>query len=673
MPHEPTYEFTIHYHVRVPVRDGLELSATLWLPVPTAPGETFPAILEMIPYRKDDWRYQGDHARMQYWAERGFAGCRLDIRGTGSSPGIAIDEYPVAETQDGYDTVEWLAAQEWCNGSVGVWGISYGGFTSIQVAALQPPHLKAIIPMYATDDRYTDDVHYIGGCMAASEFAQYAVSQVGMNAMPPSIRHAGDDWAEQWKARLEQTRPWLLEWLKHQTDGPYWRSGSLAPDYERITCAIFHIGGWMDGYTDPVLRMQEKCTNAARKFLLGNWVHLFPDTGYPGPNVDWLHETVRFFDYWLKGIGNGVMDDPPVTYFRREYTPPEAFPAKFNGEWQSARAYPLPGTEAFTFYLGDQTLSVKQPATAGEDHYQHRPTHGTHAALCWGGGGEPNGLARDLRPDEALIPTYTSDPLDAPLDVMGFPQAILHLSVTAPIATVVVRLTDVAPDGTSYLVSTAMLNLTHRNSHAHPEPLTPDEVYEVRVQFQATGYRWLEGHRIRLSIASGSWPIVFPSPYACDNTLYFGPDALSRVVLPVVPPSQDVPTHEFKTTPADLTYVGGGTTEPAVWQIVEDVIKQTVTVKIYDGDTSILPDGITLFTAENIELTAHQTDPARAQLFNEVVYRLTESGYETDIRASGSIRATRDHFHVDVQLHVDLNGHEFFHKSWLETIPRSLV
>jgi hypothetical protein len=134
-----------------------------------------------------------------------------------------------------------------------------------------------------------------------------------------------------------------------------------------------------------------------------------------------------------------------------------------------------------------------------------------------------------------------------------------------------------------------------------------------------------------------------------------------------------VPPQEFKTTSADLTYVGGGTTEPAVWQIVEDVIAQTVTVKIYDGDTSILPDGTTLFTAENIALTAHETDPAQAQLFNEVVYRLTESGYETDIRASGSIRATRDHFHADVQLHIDLNDHEFFHKSWLETIPRNLV
>src|SRR5262245_37258950 len=199
MPH--LYDVKVTHDVRIPVRDGLELSANLWMPVTKQKGEKFPAILEMIPYRKDDWRYIADHQRMHYFASHGLVGCRLDIRGTGSSPGVAMDEYTPAETQDGFDAVEWLAAQDWCSGNIGMWGISYGGFTSIQVAMLRPPHLKAIVPVYATDDRYTDDVHYIGGLMVASEFAQYSVSQVGMNAMPPPQTPA---WAYQWKVRLEQ-------------------------------------------------------------------------------------------------------------------------------------------------------------------------------------------------------------------------------------------------------------------------------------------------------------------------------------------------------------------------------------------------------------------------------------------------------------------------------------
>jgi|HigsolmetaAR201D_1030396.scaffolds.fasta_scaffold10820_2 putative CocE/NonD family hydrolase len=697
MNHSDLYAVEVRYDVRIPVRDGLELSAHLFLPVARTPDERFPAILEMIPYRKDDWRFCSDVQRMTYFAERGYVGCRLDIRGTGSSPGIARDEYTPEETQDGYDAVEWLAAQPWCNGNVGMWGISYGGFTSIQVAMLRPPSLKAIIPMYATDDRYTDDVHYNGGCLTASELSQYAVSMVAMNAMPPMIEYRGESWASEWKQRLEQT-PWLIEWLRHQTDGPYWRSGSLAPNYESIECAIFHIGGWADGYTNPVLRMQERCVNAPRKALIGPWVHSLPDSAYPGPNIDYLHEMVRFFDYWLKGIDNGVMDEPPLTIYRQEYTPPEAFPAHVNGAWHSEAAYPIPRTVFREWRLGNGTLrelegstaasqgqnSGQQAATSvqgssqadesGVDVYKHRPTHGTRASLCWGAGSEPNGLARDLRLDEAMIPVYTSEPLSEPLDVIGFPEAVLYLSSSAPVAHVVVRLNDVAPDGTSAPVSVGILNLTHRNSHEHPEPLTPGEVYEIRVQLKATGYRFLPGHRIRLSVASAYWPAIWPSPYPAENAIHRGPVTPSRLVLPTVPPDPNVPTPPtFKTTPAELISIGSGSDEKPVWRITEDVIEGSTTVEIYGGDTTVLPDGRTFFNSERLVLTAFERDPAHVHFYNTVDYRLTEHHNETAIRSSGTIRSTASHFHIDIELLVTLNGNMFFHKSWLESIPRHLL
>src|SRR5262245_15404712 len=369
MSDEAPYAVGVRYNVRIPVRDGLELSANLFMPVARAADERFPAILEMIPYRKDDWRYCFDHQLMTYFAQRGYVGCRLDVRGTGSSPGLARDEYTPEETQDGYDAVEWLAAQPWCNGNVGMWGISYGGFTAIQVAMLRPPALRAIVPVYATDDRYTDDVHYNGGCLTASELAQYALSMVAMNAMPPHSEYARGDWAARWKERLEQP-PWLIEWLRRQTDGRYSRNGSLAPEYERIACAIFQIGGWADGYTNAVLRIQEKCVNAPRKTLIGPWVHSLPDSAYPGPNLDYLHEMARFFDHWLKGAQNGVMDEPALTFYRQEYTPPEAFPARMNGAWHSEAAYPIARTESRTLYLGAGVLGphppAPSPAAAGE-------------------------------------------------------------------------------------------------------------------------------------------------------------------------------------------------------------------------------------------------------------------------------------------------------------------
>ena len=325
---QPDHDPDVAWDVRIPVRDGLELSANLWRPLPNAgaPDERFPAILEMIPYGKDTWRRNWDTAFGEWLAARGFALCRLDVRGTGSSPGVALDEYTEAETLDGFDAVEWLAAQPWCNGNVGMWGISYGGFTAIQVAKLRPPHLRAIVPMYATDDRYRDDVHVHGGCLTASEKSQYAVSQLGMNAMPPRPSFRGAGWRDEWRERLEQTPPWLFAWVREQLDGPYWRRGSLAPDYEAIECAVFQIAGWTDAYVDPAFRIQERCVNAARRTLVGNWVHSFPDDAYPGPNLDWMHEFVRFFDRYLNDVDNGWEHEPALTWFEREWAAARAVP-----------------------------------------------------------------------------------------------------------------------------------------------------------------------------------------------------------------------------------------------------------------------------------------------------------------------------------------------------------
>ena len=398
---QPRYGHEVRWDVRVPVRDGLELSANLWLPRPAthAPGERFPVILEMIPYGKDNWRRNADVARGEWLATRGFALCRLDVRGTGSSPGVAVDEYTEAETLDGYDAVEWLAAQPWCNGNVGMWGISWGGFTAIQVAKLRPPHLRAILPMYATDDRYRDDVHIRGGCVTASEKCQYAVSQLGMNAMPPLPAFRGDAWRDEWRARLEQTPPWLFAWIREQADGPYWRRGSLAPDYEALDCAVFQVAGWNDTYVDAAFRIQERCVNAPRRTVVGNWVHSFPDDAYPGPNLDWLHEMVRFFDRYLKGVDNGWEREPAVTWFEHDWAEPEAFPAAWPGRWRAAAALPVPGTVPLELDLardtitGEGTLSARpwrrepdRDTDAGEtvDTLRHRATAGTARSALLG-------------------------------------------------------------------------------------------------------------------------------------------------------------------------------------------------------------------------------------------------------------------------------------------------
>jgi putative CocE/NonD family hydrolase len=683
---EPRFEVETRLGMIVVARDGIELSANLWLPIggEAAPDITFPAILEMIPYGKDSWRRNADTARGIYFARRGYAFCRLDVRGTGSSRGIATDEYSAAETQDGYDAVEWLAAQPWCTGAVGMWGISYGGFTSIQVAKLRPPHLKAIVPVMATDDRYACDVHYIGGCVTASELSQYAVSQVAMNAMPPDPALWDDSWRNDWLRRLEATPPWLFEWLRQQHDGPYWRQGSLAPDYAAVDAAILNIGGWMDAYVDAAFRMQARC-RAPSRTLVGNWVHGLPSSATPGPNLDELHEMVRFFDRWLRQVPNGADGEPPVVWFEREFADPEPFPVELPGRWRAATAYPHPGTTLQSWRLagGDTPLlgrlltpGHENDGQSGYDVFPHRPTLGTRAALSWGAGESPNGLGRDLRPDESLGPTFTSTPLEAPLEILGVPEVSLLIEVSAPVATVVVRLTDVAPDGTSAQVSGGILNLTHRRSDTEPEPMTPGVAERINVELRPAGYRFLAGHRVRVSVASGAWPVIWPSPHPATLRVHHGTDA-SVLQLPVIPPAGsrgDVPVPTFKTTPADLPPVGGdGSSDLPVWRISDDVIAGTVTVAIHDGGEDVLDDGRRLYAAETIELTANDSNPAVASLDADVVYRWQELDFETEIRARSRQTSTLEAFDLTVDLEVDLDGESFFRRSWHESIPRRLV
>ncbi|HET9756242.1 MAG TPA: CocE/NonD family hydrolase [Candidatus Limnocylindrales bacterium] len=698
---EPRFDVAVDWDARIAVRDGVELSANIWRPSPR-PGEgagdalgaddgRFPAILEMIPYGKDNWRRAADVTRGEWFAARGFALCRVDVRGTGSSGGVALDEYTADETRDGYDAVEWLASQPWCSGSVGMWGISYGGFTSIQVAALRPPHLRAIVPVMATDDRYLDDIHYRGGCVTVSELSQYAVSQVAMNAMPPDASFRGAGWRYEWRARLDATPPWLFAWLQHQADGPYWRQGSLAPAYDAIESAIFNIGGWHDSYVDPAFRMQALCPVPSHT-LVGNWVHSWPHAASPGPNLDELHEIARFFDRHLNGVDNGWDDEPSIVWFEHEYAEPEPFPASLPGRWRAAPAYPHPDMATRAWRFGAGVLSETGDEEPGVDNFRHRPTTGTRGPLSWGAGGSPNGLARDLRPDEAAGPTYTSEPLDQALEVLGVPVIVVHVEVDAPVATLSVRLSDVAPDGTSALVSAGVLNLTHRRSHDAPLALQPDMVEEVRIPLRTAGYRWQVGHRLRVSIASSLWPVLWPSPYPATFAVHRGGSTPSRLELPVIPPAGgagEAPVPAFRGEPPELRWPvaeaadgrGPAVTDPPGWRIEEDVPAGSVTVRIHDGGEVIVPDGRRLYAAETLTMTAWDGDPARAELDADVVYRWQERDdpdrpealTQIEIRAICRQTSTVSDFELTVRLEVDVDGVRFFERDWHETMPRELV
>jgi hypothetical protein len=436
--------------------------------------------------------------------------------------------------------------------------------------------------------------------------------------------------------------------------------------------------------------MQARAPSASHT-LVGNWVHSWPHSAYPGPNLDELHEIARFFDRHLNGVANGWDDEPAVVWFEHEYALPIPFPASLPGRWRAASAYPHPSTTVRAWAFGDGSLVAGTAVDGGHDTFRHRPTTGTRGPLSWGAGDPPNGLARDLGPDEAAGPTYTSEPLAEELGVLGVPEVVVHVDVDAPVATLSVRLSDVAPDGTSALVSAGVLNLTHRRSHVSPEPMRPGVVEEIRVPLRTAGYRWLPGHRLRVAIASSLWPVLWPSPYATTFRLHRGPATPSRLELPVIPAAGgqgDIAVPAFETDPPALRWPapdaadaeGPARRDPPRWRIEEDVLDGSVTVHFHDGGEDVVPDGRRLYAAETIRMTAWDEDPACAELDAEVVYRWQERDPGRDgqltrieIRAVSSQRSTVSDFDLSVRLEVDVDGERFFDRAWHETIARHLV
>ena len=337
--------------------DGVRLAADLYRPDRDEP---VAALLEALPYRKDDITavYRPEYDRLVN--EGGFVVCRVDVRGTGSSEGDATDEYPVVEQRDLAEVIAWLAGQPWSNGRVGMFGTSYSGFNAIQVACERPPGLGAILAIYATDDRYTDDVHYMGGVLRAVDLVDYCHYMTPMNALPPVPEVFGDGWREEWRRRIGRTEPWLLRWLREQRDGPYWRHGSLRPHYDRITCPTMLVGGWADGYRNNSLRTFAalRCPKA---LLMGPWSHMSTATSLPGPHIDLVPEMIQWFGRWLRDEDNGVDREPPIRVFVRHATRPEPDLAEHEGVWRAEPGWPLERSSTLDLTAagsGDDVLAV---------------------------------------------------------------------------------------------------------------------------------------------------------------------------------------------------------------------------------------------------------------------------------------------------------------------------
>ena len=545
-------------HDTIPMPDGVPLAVTLYLPPDTATTPV-PALLEYLPYRKDDAMLARDHGLYAYMAASGYAGARVDIRGTGRSGGrLPRGEYTEQEQLDAEAVIAWLASQRWCTGAVGMWGISWGGFNAIHVAMRRPPALRAIIAVDASDDLFHDDVHYIDGLLHIDE---YALMIDHLNALPAAPDYPLDE--ETLSTRFD-SEPWLITWLGQQQDGPYWRRGSLRPDYARLTLPAFLIGGWYDGYRDSVPRMLAAAAGPV-KALLGPWNHTFPHNAVPGPAIEWRAEAVRWWDHWLKDVKTGIMSEPPVTIYVQHWHAPDPGLTELPGCWRAETALPPQRTRFEVLYChADGTLAAESGAD-NEVALRYVPSAGLEAGHWWGE------LTVDQRGADAFSLAFNTAPLDADTEILGFPQVELHCgSDTEPLHWFA-RLCDVAPDGTVTLVTGA-------GRAATPDLLRdakPTAPGGLPLDLHVTSWVFGRGHRIRLSVSNAMWPMIWPTPYPATATLRLG-RAGTRLVLPVVPPAagpESLPVPQF-AEPAPAPEVPGvcgwGDMVPVRWNLERD-------------------------------------------------------------------------------------------------------
>lgn len=646
-------------HASIPMPDGVLLAATLYMPADLRPGEQVPALLEYLPYRKDDDTAPGDYGKHAYFARHGYVGARVDIRGFGASGGAPpTREYSAQEQEDGERVIAWLARQPWSNGNVGMLGISWGGFNSIQMAMRRPPALKAILAIEATEALFKEDVHYMDGMMHVDEFEVSMDLDQGRSGAPDFPLD------EDTLAKRMDSTPWSLDYFRHQRDGDFWRAPIRRFEDIRIPC--FLIGGLQDGYRDSIPRMLERVPAPIRAWV-GPWNHDYPNTSIYGPRVEWRDQAVRWFDHWLKGIDNGVEREPRLVFYQQHSHPPGAAAQDVPGEWR-AESWPPAGLSPVTWFLAPNHQLTPAPAAAATDHLRYVPSVGTEAGFWWGE------LLADQRPVDAYSLTYDSAPIKAAVSMLGFAHVRLLAAADAPLANWFVRLEDVAEDGRVTAITGAGLAGAQRHSMDHPEPLMPGKEYVLDLDLHLSSWVWARGHRIRVAVSNAQWPMLWPTPYPMTTTLRLGGTEGSAIVLPIVPahgrapPSfgvlESVETPSGITTPGDYAW-------PGSWKLERDEANERSTVTWHGTSTVHFPWG----SFDHSEQLVYHVDDAHPAV------SAVEGEAESIERLADRVLTYRGHlvvtsdattFYYAYTRELLRDGVVVRTKTWQEAIPRDL-
>lgn len=648
----------------ITLSDNCRLSARVLMPE-DAYKNPLPAILEYIPYRKRDGTIERDELMHKYFAGRGYVVLRVDMRGTGESEGLMFDEYTKEELSDCVEVIDWISKQSWCDGNVGMMGKSWGGFNCIQVAMLQPDPLKAIISGYSTVDRYADDIHYKGGCLL-NENLSWSGTMLSYSSRPPDPSLVGTRWREMWLDRLNNIPFYGAKWMKHPNRDEYWKHGSLCEDYDSLNVPTLCFGGWADNYMNTVSNLIENAKSCTVKGIVGPWVHQYPHTADPSPQIGFLQEALRWWDKWLKGYETGVEDDPNYRIYLQDSIKPNRKTKHRPGKWIVEKNWPLSEIEMKRLYLSaygtlsknSDTLNcvIKSPANCGFGAGSYFPMSSSVP--------EQSG---DQSVDDAYSVCFEQDPTSFPIDIVGRPKIKLILKSNNTHGHLCARLCDVSPDGLSTRISYGLLNLNHRDSHENPTVIPVNKEFSIEFDLDQVAYRLLRGNKLRISLSNAYWPLVWPAAEQATLTLIKG-----EILIPIRPKSDD-PEYEFPKPECATPWSRKTIREPKYSNtITTDQMTNAITSEIFD-DYGIVEDndhGLQIGTIVRETFKIHPDDPLCAS--GKIHWTQTLSREDWNIRTEvyNSLTSDKDNFYMDAKIEAFEAEELIFEKYFKEKIKR---
>ncbi|MEO1110137.1 MAG: CocE/NonD family hydrolase [Pseudomonadota bacterium] len=652
--------------IYIPLADGTRMAARIWRPQTDG---TFPAILEYIPYRKRDGTRTRDEEQHAYLAGHGYVSVRVDMRGSGDSDGVQLDEYLPIEQQDGLEVIAWLADQPWCTGSVGMFGLSWGGITTLQLASHRPPALKAIVPVGATDDRYYDDgCYFVGGL--AGETVGWGGVMFALNGRPPDPVLFGDGWRDAWMRRLEEPDLFMKIWLEHQQRDDYWLQGSICTDYDRIQIPVYAISGWTDCWPNTVMRLM-KNLNVPRKGLIGPWSHLFPDRALPGPGVNFLDEMLRWFDRWLKGDENGVETEPMLTLYRQQEVSTDPCHATRPGIWLDAQTWPDATVSQTTKWLGQDglkeapaegTVSIRSPQSLGMLSGDYMPLTDDPTLAQMPG---------DQRTEDAESLCFDTDALTDPLDIIGTSTIDFEVSSDAGSGLVAVRLCDVDENGASTLITYGVVNLAQREGRELCADVAPGTKYRIRYDLNDIAHRVVAGHKLRVAVSNAMWPMAWP--VADNHTLTLHLEncsvALPNADLKPSDPSRVVFTQPRVAVPGEVS-VHQGSAHSRV--ISHDLASGAKALTLHEdfGRYQIHSADLTItgYGRDHFEIADADVHTAKADYQFRMGY--ARDGWNVATQGQMTVTCDQHSFYLRGELRAFEDDQEFFVRRWDEAIPR---